>query len=103
MQQDDLLLEIVSVPTTIEELRDLLAKVRRGARLLLEDDGKLSAGLLTPREMRIFLAEEVRRREAFRVLDEFAAPFADVPEEEIELLVAKAVAETCAEIRRENA
>lgn len=84
---------------------DLLNRVfRRESRVVIERSGIPVAAIIPYREYEFFLHLKAKRDERFKALDEFAEPFKDVPLEEIEREVAKAIAEVRAENReRERA
>jgi prevent-host-death family protein len=77
---------------------------RRESRVVIEKSGIPVAAIIPYWEYEAFLRMKAKRDERFKALDEFAEPFKDVPLEEIEREVAKAVAEVRAENReRERA
>src|SRR5258707_653366 len=83
----------------ISDLPEIVGRVRRGnTRLIVEEDGRPVAAIISARDFDLFQFMLAKREEHFRVLDETRAAFADVPEEEIEREVAKAIASA----RRKN-
>jgi prevent-host-death family protein len=78
---------------------DLLNRVfRREARVIVEKSGIPVAAIISIREYEFFLQLKAKRAERFKILDEIGEAFKDVPPEEIEREVAKAIAE----VRTEN-
>jgi prevent-host-death family protein len=70
---------------------------KREARVIVEKSGIPVAAIISIQEYEFFLDMKARREERFKILDEMRAAFADVPPEEIEREVAKAIAEGRAE------
>lgn len=79
----------------------LLNSVSAGEkRVVIEKNGSPIAALISVSDFRQFERDERLRRERFKVLEEFSAAYADVPVEEIEREVARAVQEVREERRR---
>ena len=78
----------------------LLSRVfRREARVIVEEGGIPVAAIISMREYEFFLQMKAKRQEAFKAIDRIGEAFKDVPPEEIEREVAKAIAEVRAENR----
>ena len=83
-----------SVRADEAQLSELLDRVRRRReRLLIEQDGKPVAALISARDYERLLRLEAQRARDFAAINEVGAAFADVPLDELEREVAKAVAE----------
>lgn len=77
---------------------ELLRTVRRGqTRVLVEKEGSPIAALISVRDLERLMRFEAQRREQFKILDEIGEAFKDVPEDELEREVARAIAEVRAE------
>jgi prevent-host-death family protein len=74
-----------------DEILDAVA--RRERRVVVESDGKPVAAIISFRDFELFNWYLERRKEDFAILDEIGKKFADVPADEIEQEVAKALAE----------
>lgn len=72
---------------------------RRESRVVVEKSGIPVAAIIPYREYEFFLHMKSRRDERFKALDAMREAFEDVPAEEIEREVAKAIAEVRAENR----
>lgn len=82
----------------------LLNRVHRErGRVLIEKNGVPVAALISPRDLDFLLAELERRERAWQVIERAREAFADVPSDEIEREVAKAIAEVRAEQRSAEA
>jgi PHD/YefM family antitoxin component YafN of YafNO toxin-antitoxin module len=75
---------------------------RHEARVIVERDGRQVAALISARDLARPRRYDEQRAEDFKVLDRIGAAFADVPDEELEREVAKALAEVRAEMRAEQ-
>jgi len=85
------------------EFRRLAKQVSKGsARILVEDDGTPLAAIVSARDLETLSGIESEHRQDFAVLDEMRAAFRDVPAEEIEREVAKAMAEVREDMRAER-
>ena len=81
----------------------VLAPVADGAaRVVVERDGTPVAALISAADYRRLLRAEAREAEGLRILRQSQAAFADVPDDELEREVDKAVMEARAELRRER-
>ncbi|MBI4310880.1 MAG: type II toxin-antitoxin system Phd/YefM family antitoxin [Chloroflexi bacterium] len=83
-----------------DALLDQVSKEK--ARVLVEKDGVPVAAIVSPEDLERLVEYERRREEGFKVLHEISAAFKDVPREEIEREVDKAVAQVREEMRRER-
>jgi prevent-host-death family protein len=72
---------------------DLLERVERGERVVVEERGRPVAALISARELNRLAFLEAERRRTFKPLRDTRAKFADVPPEEIEREAARATAE----------
>ena len=80
--------------------RATLERVAAGeARALLRRDGKPLAALLSIDEYRLFVRLDEQRREGLAVLERSWAAFDDVPQDELEREVARALTDVRAEQR----
>lgn len=83
-----------------ENWSDILTTVARGQqRIVLEENGKARVALVSAADLEQLQFYEAKRAEAFAVLDEMRAAFADVPDEELQREVERAIAEVRAERR----
>ena len=81
--------------------RELLDKVSRGeGRVIVEDNGAPVAAIISAADLEQLNRLEAQRQADFAILDEIGEAFKDVPIEEIEREVAKAIAEVRAENRQ---
>jgi PHD/YefM family antitoxin component YafN of YafNO toxin-antitoxin module len=88
----------VAVPTTEGEWRSLLDLVRLDdARVVVEENGRPIGALVSADDYQWLGQRDVARRELFEAIDEVREAFKDVPIEEIEREVAKAIREVRAE------
>jgi prevent-host-death family protein len=72
---------------------------RRESRVVIEKSGIPVAAIIPYWEYEFFLHLKARRDERFKAIEELSEPFKDVPPEEIEREVTKAIAEIRAENR----
>ena len=92
--------ETINVTEARRGWSGLLNRVfRRQSRVIIERSGIPIAAVISYRDYQFFLSMKARRDERFKVLDEMREAFKDVPPEEIEREVAKAIAEVRAENR----
>lgn len=85
-----------------EALEQIQAVVNGKERLLLQRDGKVVAAIITAEDLRNLRRFEKRQRERLEPFLAIGRKFADVPTEELEREVAKAVAEVRAEMYGER-
>ena len=76
---------------------------RRETRIVVEKSGIPVAALVSTADLERFVRLDRESAERFALLDEFRAPFRDVPQEEIEREVDRALKEVRAEVRAERA
>jgi prevent-host-death family protein len=74
---------------------------RRNTRVIIEKSGIPVAAIISARDLELWQRYQEERERSFRVLDETRAAFADVPDDELEREVERALAEVRAERRRE--
>ncbi len=72
---------------------------KQQARIVVEKSGIPVAAVISARDLEWLALFESKWEERFRVVDEIRAAFKDVPEEELEREIAKAVSEARREIR----
>jgi prevent-host-death family protein len=95
--------QAVSASEAVQQWEKLLEKVHSGqTRLLLKKDGVPLAALVSVGDLEHLERLEKQREEAFEVIDRMRAAFADVPEEELDAEVDKAIAEVRAEMAAER-
>jgi len=83
---------------------DLLNRVfRREARVIIEKSGIPVAAIISMREFEFFEHLKAKREQRLAVLDAISEPFEGTSPDEIELEVAKAIAEGRAENRARDA
>lgn len=81
-----------------QQLNRLVNQVyRRETRIVVEKSGIPVAGIVSAADLRRLDRLDQERAERFKILDEFGAAFADVPAEELEREVERAVTEVRAE------
>jgi prevent-host-death family protein len=81
----------------------LLNKVHGGEfRLLVEKDGVPVVGIVSAADLERFGQLEAERSRRFAIIDEIREAFSDVPDDELEEEISKAVAEARSEIQAER-
>ena len=101
MSEREIRTQTVKASEARAQWSQLINKVaRRQARVIVEKSGIPVAAIVSADDLEQLDRLEQQRREHFRALDESQAAFADVPPEEIEREVARAIAEVRAENRR---
>jgi prevent-host-death family protein len=75
---------------------------RRETRVMVEKSGIPVAGIVSAEDLRRLDQLDRERAERFKVLEEFGEAFKDVPVEELEREVARALAEVRAERRAQH-
>ncbi len=75
---------------------------RRQTRILLEKSGVPVAAIVSADDLRRLDEMEARRQEQFEAIARISDAFADVPVDELERQVARAVAEARTELRAER-
>jgi prevent-host-death family protein len=96
--------EITTERITVTDARrtwsDLLNRVfRRESHVVVEKGGIPVAAIISMPEYALFLEMKARREERFKILDRMSAAFEDVPTEELEYEVTRAIASVRAEHR----
>ena len=90
-------------PRARQEWEQALARVSGGdERLLLEQDGRPVAALISVDDLRRLETLDAQREQDFQALAVIRDAFRDVPDDELEREVEKAVAEARAELRSER-
>lgn len=92
---------------SISEVKSLLAPLasevsRNEVRVIVEEAGQPVAALVSVEDFERWSRMDREREARFAVIDRMRAAFADVPTEEIEQEVAKALAEVRAEMAEER-
>jgi prevent-host-death family protein len=86
-----------------QQLNRLVNQVyRRETRVMVEKSGIPVAGIVSAEDLRRLDQLDRERAERFNVLEEFGEAFKDVPVEELEREVARALAEVRAERRAQH-
>ena len=75
---------------------------RRQKRVLVEKSGIPVAALVSADDLELLQRMEAQRREDFKIVQESRAAFQDVPDEELQRQVNKAVAEARSELAAER-
>jgi hypothetical protein len=75
---------------------------KHGRRVQVDENGIQVASIVSARDLQRLTELDAQRRQDFAVIDELRAAFRDVPPEQIEREVAKALAEVRQEMRRER-
>lgn len=95
--------ETISFTEFAKRLDSLVERVsRQETRIVVEENGVPVAGIVSLQDVQRLERFDRERAEHFRALEEFGAAFRDVPVEELEREVAKALAEVRAERRAER-
>lgn len=74
---------------------------RRETRVVVEKSGVPLAAIISAQDLEELNRFEAQREKDFEIIDEIGAAFKDVPDEELEREVARAVAEARAKLREE--
>ena len=84
-----------------EQLSQLIGLVsRQEIRVVIEDNGAPAVAIISAQDLERLESYEAKREEDFAVIDQMREAFKDVPDEEIEREVARAIAEVRAENRQ---
>jgi prevent-host-death family protein len=87
-----------------EQFNQILDRVCKGkTRVVVEKDGSPVAAIISAADLERLIRWEEQRREDFAILHRMQAAFQDVPDDELEREVAKALAEVRAEERERKA
>jgi prevent-host-death family protein len=93
--------ETMKISEVKQQLNRLVNRVyRHETRVMVEKSGIPVAGIVSAEDLRRLDRLDRERAERFKVLEEFAAGFADQSPEEIERETARAIAEVRAERRQ---
>jgi hypothetical protein len=94
-------IETVEAPADVSTWTALLQHVRSGAaRVFIAQDGLPIAALISADDLERLLHYEAKREEQFKVIDEMREAFSDVPEEELEAEITRAIDVVPVENRR---
>jgi prevent-host-death family protein len=95
--------QIMKISEVKQQLNRLVNQVyRRETRIMVEKSGIPVAGIVSAEDLRRLDRLDRERTERFKVLEEFGEAFKDVPAEELEREVARALAEVRAERRAQH-
>lgn len=95
--------ETMTVTETRQNLSETLNRVRRGeSRVLVEKSGIPVGAILSPEDFEAFQKYEQRRAEQWAAVDRLRESFADVPEDELDAELEKAIREVKEERRQER-
>lgn len=96
--------ETLKISEVKQQLNRLTNRVyRHEVRVIIEMNGTPVAGIVSAEDLRRLDRLDRERAERFKVLEEFAEAFKDVPAEEIERETTRAIAEVRAEQRQKAA
>ena len=102
MRQQPPMTETMKISDVKQQLSRLVSRVyRQETRVVVEKSGIPVAGIVSAEDLRRLDRLDRERAERFKILDEFGAAFRDVPAEELEREVGRALAEVRAERRAE--
>lgn len=86
-----------------QQWSELLNEVfKRETRVVVEKSGVPVAAIVSTEDLARMVAFEKQREQRFKILDEIGEAFKDVPLEELEQEVTRAVAEARADIRKQK-
>jgi prevent-host-death family protein len=95
--------QIMKISEVKQQLNRLVNQVyRRETRIMVEKSGIPVAGIVSAEDLRRLDRLDRERAERFKVLEEFGEAFKDVPAEELEREVGRALAEVRAERRAQH-
>ena len=95
--------ETMKISEVKQQLNRLVNQVyRRETRIMVEKSGIPVAGIVSAEDLRRLDRLDRERAERFKVLEEFGEAFKDVPAEELEREVGRALAEVRAERRAQH-
>lgn len=98
MREREPMMQTMKASEARQQFAQVLNKVfRREARVLVEKSGIPVAAIVSAQDLERLNRLDAERGERFKVIDEMRAAFADVPEEELEREVDRALAEVRAE------
>ena len=94
MQKREPVIETIQVADVEKQLKQLLhAVARQKARVVVEENGVPTVAVISFHDFEWLKHFEARWEEGFKALDATRAAFKDVPDEELEREIAKAIAE----------
>jgi prevent-host-death family protein len=86
--------ETMKISDVKQQLNSLVNRVyRRETRILVEKAGIPVAGIVSVQDLQRLEQFDRERAERFKILDEFGEAFKDVPAEQLEREIARAIAE----------
>lgn len=95
--------QVMKASDVRQQWSQLLNNVFRGkTRVVVEKSGIPVAAVISAEDLRRFQKLEEQRAQRFKVLDRIGEAFKDVPEDEIEQEVKKAITEVRAEKRQQT-
>jgi prevent-host-death family protein len=95
--------ETMTVSDARREWDEVLSRVsRERMRVILDADGTPVAAIVPPTDLERLRQLELRRTRDFAILDEIGSAFEDVPADELEREVARAIREVREEQRRQQ-
>ncbi|MBI4492033.1 MAG: type II toxin-antitoxin system Phd/YefM family antitoxin [Chloroflexi bacterium] len=101
MREREPAIETVKASEARQNFSQLLSKVfRRETRVIVEKSGIPVAAIISAQDLKRFQRLEEEREQRFKALDATREAFKDVPDEELEREVARAVAEARSKHRR---
>jgi hypothetical protein len=101
MTRQDPTTETITSAVAREQWDEVIDRVKtREARFVIECDGKQVAALISVHDLEIFERYLRQRAKDFEIVYEIQGLFADIPDDEIEREIEKAIAEVRAENRQ---
>jgi prevent-host-death family protein len=95
--------QVVKASEARQNWSKLLNKVHRGdVRIVVEKNGIPVAGIVSAFDLERFALFEAERQRSFAIIDELREAFKDVPDEELQREIDKALAEVRQEMRAER-
>lgn len=95
MPENSRMTQTLNVTEARQQFNQLLNRVfRKETRIVVEKSGIPVAAIISADDLEQFSRWETQRQEAFETLDRTRAVFAEVPDEELEVEVSRAIAET---------
>ena len=102
MRKHEPINQIITATDARRSFVEIIQEVsRHKTRVVVEEDGTPLAAIVSTEDLEKLRRFEQQREDAFRVIDELRAAFADVPEAELEAEVDNALAEVRAEMAAE--
>ena len=101
MREREVMTQTVKASEARAQWSRIINKVaRRQARVIVEKSGIPVAAIISAHDLKRFNALEQERQKDFAIIDETRAAFKDVPEEELEREIARAISDVRAEKRQ---